>query len=233
MVVADDDGPAARGGAARQPGWCWSATPTSSPRSTPARCSTDLVRGLRGPRRLARGRADAPPTASARRSAAGRGAARRRRRRGARRAARPGTTQVEWVDRRPTRPPRSGRTALPAALAVRDAAAAGDGPRRARGARPAPAAVRPPRGPVRRTPLEPAGRALARPRRPATRSTSRYVGRPLLVTANDYALGVYNGDTGVVVATGRRRPACGRRRPAPARSTSPRRGSATSRPCTR
>ncbi|WP_188941526.1 AAA family ATPase [Nakamurella endophytica] len=27
-----------------------------------------------------------------------------------------------------------------------------------------------------------------------------YVGRPLLVTANDYALGLYNGDTGVVVA---------------------------------
>jgi exodeoxyribonuclease V alpha subunit len=28
-----------------------------------------------------------------------------------------------------------------------------------------------------------------------------YVGRPVLVTANDYALGVYNGDSGVVVAT--------------------------------
>ena len=28
-----------------------------------------------------------------------------------------------------------------------------------------------------------------------------YAGRPLLVTANDYGLGVYNGDTGVVVAT--------------------------------
>jgi exodeoxyribonuclease V alpha subunit len=28
-----------------------------------------------------------------------------------------------------------------------------------------------------------------------------YVGRPLLVTANDYGLGVYNGDTGVVVAS--------------------------------
>jgi exodeoxyribonuclease V alpha subunit len=33
-----------------------------------------------------------------------------------------------------------------------------------------------------------------------------YVGRPLLVTANDYSLGIYNGDTGVVVetASGRR-----------------------------
>lgn len=30
-----------------------------------------------------------------------------------------------------------------------------------------------------------------------------YVGRPLLVTANDYATGVFNGDTGVVVATTR------------------------------
>jgi exodeoxyribonuclease V alpha subunit len=29
-----------------------------------------------------------------------------------------------------------------------------------------------------------------------------YVGRPLLVTENDYTLGLYNGDTGVVVAAG-------------------------------
>jgi exodeoxyribonuclease V alpha subunit len=34
-----------------------------------------------------------------------------------------------------------------------------------------------------------------------------YVGRPLLVTENDYTLGLYNGDTGVVVATGGDRPA--------------------------
>jgi exodeoxyribonuclease V alpha subunit len=32
-----------------------------------------------------------------------------------------------------------------------------------------------------------------------------YVGRPLLVTSNDYALDVYNGETGVVVRQGRRR----------------------------
>ena len=31
-----------------------------------------------------------------------------------------------------------------------------------------------------------------------------YVGRPLLVTENDYGLRLYNGDTGVVVATGAR-----------------------------
>ena len=30
---------------------------------------------------------------------------------------------------------------------------------------------------------------------------SMYVGRPLLVTANDYGLGVFNGDSGVVVRT--------------------------------
>ncbi len=34
--------------------------------------------------------------------------------------------------------------------------------------------------------------------------TSWYPGRPLLVTANDYGLGIYNGDTGVVVRRGER-----------------------------
>ena len=29
-----------------------------------------------------------------------------------------------------------------------------------------------------------------------------YVGRPLLVTENDYELGLYNGDTGVIVRLG-------------------------------
>src|SRR4051794_4427310 len=29
-----------------------------------------------------------------------------------------------------------------------------------------------------------------------------YVGRPLLITRNDYALRLYNGDTGVIVRTG-------------------------------
>jgi exodeoxyribonuclease V alpha subunit len=33
-----------------------------------------------------------------------------------------------------------------------------------------------------------------------------YVGRPLLVTENDYTLGLYNGDTGVVIAAGGERP---------------------------
>jgi exodeoxyribonuclease V alpha subunit len=34
-----------------------------------------------------------------------------------------------------------------------------------------------------------------------------YVGRPLLVTENDYELGLYNGDTGVIVASAGERPA--------------------------
>ncbi len=34
-----------------------------------------------------------------------------------------------------------------------------------------------------------------------------YVGRPLMVTENDYTLGLYNGDTGVVIAAGGGRPA--------------------------
>ena len=32
-------------------------------------------------------------------------------------------------------------------------------------------------------------------------TTPWYLGRPVLVTANDYDTGLFNGDTGVVVAT--------------------------------
>ena len=35
------------------------------------------------------------------------------------------------------------------------------------------------------------------------RADGRYAGEPLLVTANDYEIGLYNGDTGVVVDDGR------------------------------
>ncbi|MEO5833961.1 MAG: exodeoxyribonuclease V subunit alpha [Nakamurella sp.] len=38
--------------------------------------------------------------------------------------------------------------------------------------------------------------------RSATHQAEWYLGRPVLVTANDYLLGLYNGDTGVVVAAG-------------------------------
>ena len=34
------------------------------------------------------------------------------------------------------------------------------------------------------------------------RADGRYAGEPLLVTANDYEIGLYNGDTGVVVDDG-------------------------------
>lgn len=46
-----------------------------------------------------------------------------------------------------------------------------------------------------------AGRWSA-PRPGLTRADGHYVGEPLLVTANDYDAGLYNGDTGVVVADG-------------------------------
>ena len=55
--VADDDGPAARGGPARRPGWCWSATRDQlDVGRAPGRCSSDLVAGYDG-------RADSPVVA--------------------------------------------------------------------------------------------------------------------------------------------------------------------------
>ena len=60
-----------------------------------------------------------------------------------------------------------------------------------------------------------------------------YVGRPLLVTENDYGLRLYNGDTGVVVATGDGRVARGVRAPRRGASSQPRPGSTPSTPSTR
>ena len=79
-----------------------------------------------------------------------------------------------------------------------------------------------------------AGRALAGRGAPGSPATSEwYVGRPLLVTANDYGLGVYNGDIGVVV----RRPTagCASSSPAPAgcRDFATGRLGRRARPCTR
>ena len=65
------------------------------------------------------------------------------------------------------------------------------------------------------------------------RRAAWYVGRPLLVTENDYGLRLYNGDTGVR-DRGRRR--AGQRRvraPAARSSSSAPRGSPPSTPCTR
>ena len=60
------------------------------------------------------------------------------------------------------------------------------------------------RGPYGVATWTPRIETLARRRAPRLRApTQWYVGRPLLVTENDYGLRLYNGDTGVVV---RRRP---------------------------
>ena len=71
-----------------------------------------------------------------------------------------------------------------------------------------------------------------RPSRATAQDGEWYLGRPLLVTANDYEMGLYNGDTGVIVAarTASRAP----RSPAGPRPRSiPRSGWTRSRPCTR
>ena len=63
-------------------------------------------------------------------------------------------------------------------------------------------AVRASPGPLRRGAVEPRDRALAGRGVPElTEHDDWYPGRPVLVTANDYDTGLYNGDTGVVVAT--------------------------------
>lgn len=120
-------------------------------------------------------------------------------------ALRAGHDQVEWV----TSPdPASAirATALPAALAVRDAAAAGDGAKALAALdrhrllcahRDGPFGVRHWNRRIEQWLTQETGDPLYE---------SAYLGRPVLVTANDYTLGIYNGDTGVVVdtPTGRR-----------------------------
>ena len=59
-----------------------------------------------------------------------------------------------------------------------------------------------------------------------------YPGRPLLVTENDYGLRLYNGDTGVVVATGEGRTSAAFERQGEVVSSHPR-GSGRSTPSTR
>jgi exodeoxyribonuclease V alpha subunit len=111
-----------------------------------------------------------------------------------------GHEQVEWVtDADPASAIRA--TALPAALAVRDAAAAGDGTKALAALerhrllcahRDGPFGVRHWNRRVEQWLTLETGDPL---------HEASYLGRPVLVTANDYTLGVYNGDTGVVVAT--------------------------------
>lgn len=110
-----------------------------------------------------------------------------------------GHDAVEWVtDADPASQIRG--TALPAALAVRDAAVAGDMPRALAALdrhrllcahRDGPYGVRHWNRRIEQWLAAETGDPL---------HERDYLGRPLLVTANDHALHIYNGDTGVVVA---------------------------------
>ena len=111
-----------------------------------------------------------------------------------------GHDEVEWIrDADPASAIRA--TALPAALAVRDAAAVGDGVKALAALdrhrllcahRDGPFGVRHWNRRIEQWLTAETGDPLYE---------SAYIGRPILVTANDYALGVYNGDTGVVLET--------------------------------
>lgn len=114
-------------------------------------------------------------------------------------ALRAGGDAVEWV--REGDPARTIRSAvLPHALAVRDAAAAGDAARALEALdrhrllcahRDGPFGVRHWNRRIEQWFATETGEPV---------HDSAYLGRPLLVAANDYSLGIYNGDTGVVVA---------------------------------
>ena len=188
--LADDDGPAARGGAARDP-----ADPRRRPR--PADLGRGRRRAGRPGRRPRRGhgpprsRRCAPPTASARRSG------------GLAEAVRDGdadrrstccgpATSTSVLRRRTADPaPRCASCCCPrraGAASRRRRGRRGDG--RAARARRAAAAVRPPRGPATASATGTARSSGGWPRRPASRSGRPGTpGRPLLVTANDYGLG--------------------------------------------
>ena len=224
--VAVADGAAGGGGPPRRAARSSSATPASSPRSRPAPCSATSSPARQGLRRHARPR----PTATA--------------------AASPRVAEaIRRGDADATRWPRSPPSDVdldrdPAAdeAAIRAAAA------RRRRAAPSAAA----RAGDARAALEALGafRLLCAHRRgphgvagwtarvePWLGSRDRgdgwYAGRPLLVTENDYELGLYNGDTGVVVAAATGPPRRGVRAPRRARSSQPRRGSPPSTRSTR
>jgi exodeoxyribonuclease V alpha subunit len=113
-----------------------------------------------------------------------------------------GDDVIEWV--RHDQPSPAIRAAvLPAALAARDAALTGDADRALRALethrmlcahRDGPAGVEHWNRRIEAWLAAETGDGLHDP---------AYPGRPVLVTANDYAIGLYNGDSGVVVATDR------------------------------
>ncbi|QIK74767.1 exodeoxyribonuclease V subunit alpha [Nocardioides piscis] len=113
---------------------------------------------------------------------------------------RAGGQAIEWVtDTDPASAIRA--TALPAALAVRDAASAGDGVKALAALdrhrllcahRDGPFGVRHWNRRIEQWLTAETGDPL---------HEAAYLGRPILVTANDYALRVFNGDTGVILDT--------------------------------
>ena len=112
---------------------------------------------------------------------------------------RAGGDHIEWIDT--DEPSEHLRKVLvPQALRLREAAILGDADGGAADARRASAAVRAPTRAVRG-----AVSGIVRSERWLTEETGEpiwsawYAGRPVLVTANDYGLGLYNGDTGVTV----------------------------------
>ena len=176
--------------------WCWSATPVSSPRSRPARCSRTwsgvsagaAVSGRRAPR----------PTASAEGSPGRAPALRDEDVDGVvevfRRVAR--SQLVDPATSRDGGVPRASRSG--ADLAVRLAAG---GRRRVgrRRARPAPAALRAPPGPYGVNGWNRQVERLLAAAPVVTHYDEWYAGRPVLVTANDYGPGLYNGDIGAMI----------------------------------
>ena len=143
-----------------------------------------------------------------------------------------GTDDLEFVETDSAAAPAAVRTdVVDAGLALASRGAAGDVAGGAGRAGAAPGAVRAPARPLRRGPVEPrrsnGGSAEAVPE--LAEHGEWYPGRPVLVTANDYDTGLYNGDTGVVVATadGPRVAFAAARRPAARRP-----GWRRSRPCT-
>ena len=96
--------------------------------------------------------------------------------------------------------------AVQAGRAVNEAARAGDALAALEAQGTVPDPVRPPAGRPRRVDLEHPRRGLARggAAEGFDASTRWHVGRPVLITANDHELRLYNGDAGVAVADGDR-----------------------------
>ena len=131
----------------------------------------------------------------------------------------------------PTRSPALQRGRRRGRIRTRRGRGGGPGRGRAGRAGAPPGAVRAPARSVRGGPVDRRGRALARPDPRRSEDGPWYPGRAVLVTANDYDTGLFNGDTGVVVD--RPRTGRGSRSPAAAHRRSTRRpGWATPRACT-